>query len=70
MKTNIKKLRKTCLKLRGKRPQQSLNILAQKISTENDIVNPNSLSMALTGLRECKRSEDLLQRLFAFLQDA
>lgn len=42
-------------------------LLAEAISTETDKVNPNALSMALTGYRTGPRATEILERLYEYL---
>jgi hypothetical protein len=72
MEKNLKALGIKCKKLMvelefdgmGSRP-----FLASEISTPEDQVNPNSLTMALTGYRKSARSEYILNRLRLYLEN-
>lgn len=47
--------------------QGNREMLAGEISTPDDQVNPNSLSMALTGYRNSPRSLEILKRLYQYV---
>jgi hypothetical protein len=65
-KQKFEHVRQKCLALK-KDTKESLNILAQRISTGDHIINPNALSMALTGYRGSKSSVVILEKLLDYL---